>query len=137
MKTPRTSAHQSQPEPVTSAVPPEDEDTFGEIDEPVETPTVPISEPPRENAWRSIETAPKDRIIEGRFSTDEEVGRPIKWRHSRKRGKIEGQIGYHWIPGGVWHAAETAGAVQLHPIEWREWEQAHYFIPEKAPAEAA
>lgn len=136
MKTPRATARQSQPD---TAVPPEDEDTFGTIDEPVETPPAPISEPPRENNWRSMDDAPKDRIISGRFSTDDEVGRPIRWRASRRRGKIEGKSGHHWITGGVWHAAETAGAVQLHPIEWREWEEAHYYIPEpeRESAEAA
>ena len=78
------------------------------------------------NDWLPIEEAPKDRIIEGRFSSDEEVGRPIRWRNSRRR------VGHKWVEGGVWHAAETAGAVQLHPIEWREWEPAglHFAIGE-------
>ena len=70
---------------------------------------------PVPNPWLRIEDAPKDRILEGRFSEDEDVGRPIRWRHSRHR------VGHTWVNGGVWHAAETAGAVQLHPTEWREW----------------
>ena len=133
MKTQRQTPTRSQPDPVTSAVPPEDEDTFGPVDEPVENP--PISEPPTENSWRSMDSAPKDRIISGRFDTDDEVGRPIKWRFSRRRGQVHGRSA--WIPGGVWHAAETAGAVQLHPIEWREWEEAHYFIAEPEPESEA
>lgn len=69
------------------------------------------------NPWRSIDDAPRDHIIEGRFSPDEEVGRPVRWRNSRRR------VGTRWVDGGVWHAAETAGAVELHPTEWREWQQ--------------
>ena len=81
------------------------------IDFPEETAPVPF-----ENLWRPISEAPKDKIIEGRFSTSEEDGRPIRWRHTRRR------IGpYRWEDTGVWHAAETAGAVELRPIEWREW----------------
>lgn len=80
------------------------------------------------NPWRPIEEAPKDRIVEGRFSKDEEVGRPIRWRFSRRRE------GHRWVTHGVWHAAETAGAVQLRPIEWREWEPVglHFDVPEEA-----
>lgn len=68
-----------------------------------------------DNPWRPMDDAPKDRIIEGRFSDEEEVGRPIRWRNSRHR------VGHRWVDGGVWHAAETKGAVQLNPVEWREW----------------
>lgn len=135
MKTRHRDPSQLQPEVDTSAVPPEDEETRP-VEEPIEQPE-PIREPARDNPWRSMDSAPKDRIISGRFSTDDEVGRPIRWRNSRHRGKIEGKSGFHWIPGGVWHAAETAGAVQLHPIEWREWEQTYYHFPEVEPAEAA
>ena len=137
MKTQRREPTQSQPDPATSAVPPEDEDTFGPVDEPTENQPAPISEPPRENPWRSMDEAPKDRIIRGRLSLEDKVGIPIRWRTSRHRGRVEGKIGFHWIPGGVWHDANTAGAVQLHPVEWKEWEEAHYFIPEREPAEAA
>ena len=137
MKTQRREPTQSRPDPATSAVPPEDEDTFGPVDEPTENQPAPLSEPPRENPWRSMDEAPKDRIIRGRLSLDDEAGIPIRWRNSRHRGRVEGKIGFHWIPGGVWHAAETAGAVQLHPIEWREWTQADFHLPERESAEAA
>jgi hypothetical protein len=70
-----------------------------------------------DNSWRPIGAAPRDHIIEGRFAPDQEVGRPIRWRNSRHR------VGHRWVDGGVWHAAETAGAVELQPTEWREWVQ--------------
>lgn len=83
------------------------------------------------NPWRPMDEAPTDHIIEGRFSPDEEVGRPIRWRASRRRER------HHWVMGGVWHAAETAGAVQLHPTEWREWERATIrFEPKDEPVAA-
>ena len=99
----------------TSHQPPESPD---ETEPEAEEQTPPVAhEPDAPNPWRSIDEAPKDHIIEGRFAEDEEVGRPIRWRYSRHR------VGYTWVDGGVWHAAETAGAVQLHPTEWREWVQ--------------
>jgi hypothetical protein len=84
---------------------------------------------PPENPWKPIGEAPKDRIVEGRFSAGEEVGRPIRWRNSRKRTGP-----YEWSDWGVWHAAETRGAVQLHPIEWREWMPAGIHFPAVAEA---
>jgi hypothetical protein len=62
-----------------------------------------------------MDEAPRDRVIEGRFAETEEVGEPIFWRNSRKRE------GYRWVTGGVWHIANTAGAVAVHPTEWREY----------------
>jgi hypothetical protein len=106
----------SRGQPTTSHQPPELPEEIEEIaDDPVVS--EPVEAVSAENPWRSIEDAPKDRTIEGRFSQDEEVGRPIGWRFSRRR------VGHQWVDGGVWYAAETAGAVQLHPIEWREWQQ--------------
>lgn len=98
-----------------------------------ESSTVELSPEPAtiSNPWRPIDEGPHDRIVEGRFSHDEEVGRPIRWRYSRRR------VGHEWVDGGVWHAAETAGAVQLRPIEWREWIQAELHFPEKAEEAAA
>jgi hypothetical protein len=94
---------------------------------PPEPPEEAQSEPAAvENPWRPIDEGPHDRIVEGRFSPEEEVGRPIRWRNSRRR------VGHEWVDGGVWHAAETAGAVQLRPIEWREWAQAELHFPEKS-----
>lgn len=79
------------------------------------------------NPWRPISDAPKDRIIEGRFLNPKEPARPVRWRSSRRR------VGHRWEMNGVWHAAETAGAVQLKPIEWREWLPAGlHFQPARA-----
>ena len=116
----------------TSEGDPEDEDVeqpLGAADGDEEAPEdaegpAPIGEPPTEgepvkvtpfnNPWRLIDEAPKDRIIEGRLG-DEEVGQPIRWRNSRRR------VGPKWVDGGVWHSAELRGAVELHPVEWREY----------------
>ena len=142
-----------------SVSPPEDEDTFGPTDEPsVDNPEPsPLGEPPiadavstslldeldeldveldagnHVNPWRSIDYAPKDRIIQGRMSEDDEIGIPIRWRNSRRRGSLNGRP--HWLPGGVWHPADTAGACQVHPIEWREWVEPYYHIaPKEEPS---
>ena len=65
-------------------------------------------------SWEPMETAPKDRIIEGLFDNGLDPY-PIRWRNSRRR------VGRTWVDGGVWHLADTAGAVQVHPVGWREW----------------
>jgi hypothetical protein len=77
------------------------------------------------SSWLPIAEAPKDRIIRGRESPDDEVGRPIRWRDSRRLD------GHKWVDYGVWHAAETRGAVRLKPIEWQEWEAVpmHFELP--------
>ena len=80
---------------------------------------------PDTNPWRPIDEAPRDHIIEGRFSSSEEEGRPIRCRKTRRRTGP-----YAWEYYEVWHAAETAGAIQLHPTEWREWQPAGLHFPE-------
>lgn len=79
-----------------------------------------------------MEEAPRDRVIEGRFSRDDDTGSPIFWRNSRRR---EGHV---WVMGGVWHSAFTAGSVQVNPIAWREHQPVGlHFATRGEPPEAA
>jgi hypothetical protein len=117
----RQSRHQSPPDPAIE----------GENNPGTENESETAGDTLTGNPWRPMDEAPIDHIIEGRFSPDEEVGRPIRWRASRRREQ------HRWVNGGVWHAAETAGAVQLRPVEWREWERAEIrFDPKEEPVTA-
>lgn len=83
-----------------------------------------------DESWRPMDDAPKDRIIEGRFDNGLDPY-PIRWRNTRRR------VGHQWVDGGVWHAADTKGAVQMHPVAWREWNPASLTFVSPDQSEAA
>ena|SRR5579859_296105 len=130
MKTPSHHSQTPPEEPVEAISDEEQEDSLVPVSETAESDTSETTDDEDLTVWRSMESAPRDQVIEGQIFEDQERGIAMRWRVSRHRS------GHSWVIGGVWHDATTPGAVQVHPLAWRPWVPVtlHFETPQEPDA---